>query len=127
MNAIKIVREFSGLIFLNVNGKDKDKIDFANIKDSKGNIVQNNCNSVFFNAGDEVGSPINASELPQVQKYSGYISSEVDRMKKVEILNPATSIERHSITAPKGTSVYYTGGTFFERIKANVKDLLNLE
>lgn len=114
-------------VFLNTNGEDKDKVDFANIKDSNGNIVQNNYNTVFFDAGDKVGSPINVSELPQVQKYSGYISSQSDSMEKVENVNPDTSLERHSITGPKGTGVYYTGGTFFERIKANVKDLLNLE
>lgn len=114
-------------VFLNINGEDTDKVDFANIKDSNGNIVQNNYNTVFFDAGDEVGSPINVSELPQVQKYSGYIVSQGDSMEKIENVNPDTSLERHSITGPEGTGVYYTGGTYYERIKANIKDFFNRE
>lgn len=114
-------------VFLNANGKDKDKIDFANIKDSEGNIVQNTYNTVFYDAGDEIGSPINAAEVPKAQKYSGYMSIESDSMKKVENVNPETSLERHSVTGPKGTAAYYTGGTLYERIKANVKDFLNRE
>lgn len=110
-------------VFLTNNGNDKDKVDFANIKDSNGNTVKNSYNTVFFNKGDEVASPINPEDSPKTQSYSGYISSLGDNeMKKCENLNPLTSLTRIQITKDGETITQYEGGTFYERAKESLKD-----